>query len=231
MNTIFKFYYQGWVMMACASAYGVWWLLNRGNKVIGTVGKYTFLVLSVMLILAGLFYPVFAFNDRVEGFNAVDSAGHRIKPNLDGTSVLAQRNPDDWAAIRWLNDNVSGAAVILEAPGGSYAYEGRISAFTGLPAVLGWSAHEGQWRGNYIEQGKRDPDIATIFTTHDDEKTLALLHKWNVKYVILGDTERSYINNLCDLPEYACSTTSAVRKFDGLLPVVFTGGTMIYAVP
>jgi uncharacterized membrane protein len=231
MNTIFKFYYQGWVMMACASAYGVWWLLNRGNKVIGTVGKYTFLTLAAMLILAGMFYPVFAFNDRVEGFNAVDAAGHRIKPNLDGTSVLAQRNPDDWAAIRWLNEHVSGAAVILEAPGGSYAYEGRMSALTGLPAVLGWSAHEGQWRGNYIEQGKRDPDIATIFTTRDDEKTLALLHKWNVKYVILGDTERSYIKNLCDRLEYACSATSAVRKFDGLLPVVYTGGTMIYAVP
>jgi len=225
MNTVFKFYFQGWVMMACASAYGVWWLLNRGDKVIGAVGKYLFLALAGLLIVAGMFYPVFAFDDRVNGFKG------SLKPNLDGTSVLAQRSPDDWAAITWLNQNISDAPVILEAPGGSYAYEGRISALTGLPAVLGWSAHEDQWRGSYIEQGKREPDIAAIYTSRDDQKTLDLLHKWNIKYVILGETERNYIRGLCSVPENACSAASAYSKFDGLLTPVFTGGTTIYAVP
>jgi YYY domain-containing protein len=225
MNTIFKFYFQAWVMMACASAYGVWWLLNRGDKVIGAVGKYTFLTLAGLLILAGMFYPVLAFNDRVDGFKG------SLKPNLDGTSILAQRSPDDWAAITWLNQNISAAPVILEAPGGSYTYEGRISALTGLPAVLGWSAHESQWRGTYTEQGKREPDIAIIYTSRDNQKTLDLLHKWNVKYVILGETERNYIRGLCSNPDYACSAASAYTKFDGLLTPVFTGGTMIYAVP
>jgi uncharacterized membrane protein len=225
MNTIFKFYFQAWVMMACASAYGGWWLLNRGDKLIGAVGKYTFLALAGMMILLGMFYPVLAFNDRVDGFKG------SLKPNLDGTSILAQRSPDDWAAINWLNKNISAAPVILEAPGGSYTYEGRISALTGLPAVLGWSAHESQWRGSYTEQGKRDPDIAIIYTSRDDQKTLDLLHKWNVKYVILGETERNYIRGLCNLPDYACSAASAYNKFDGLLTPVFTGGTSIYAVP
>ena len=232
MNTVFKFYFQAWVMMACASAYGVWWLLNRGDKVIGAVGKYTFLGLAVVLIAAGMFYPVFAFNDRVNGFKTVDDAGNPLGiPNLDGTSAMARRSQDDWAAITWLKENVSGAPVILETPGGSYTYEGRISALTGFPAVLGWSAHEGQWRGSYTEQGKREPDIAIIYTSRDDQKTLDLLHKWKVKYVILGDTERNYIRGLCSLPDYACSPASAVNKFDGLLTPVFTGGTMIYAVP
>jgi uncharacterized membrane protein len=225
MNTVFKFYFQGWVMMACASAYGVWWLLNRGDKVIGAVGKYIFLALAGLLIVAGMFYPVFAFDDRVNGFKG------SLKPNLDGTSVLAQRSPDDWAAITWLNQNISDAPVILETPGGSYAYEGRISALTGLPAVLGWSAHEDQWRGSYLEQGKREPDIAAIYTSRDDQKTLDLLHKWNIKYVILGETERNYIRGLCSVPENACSAASAYSKFDGLLTPVFTGGTTIYAVP
>jgi hypothetical protein len=49
-----------------------------------------------------------------------------------------------WAAIEWLQANAPGVPVILEAPGRSYNYEGRISAFTGFPAVLGWSLHEGQ---------------------------------------------------------------------------------------
>jgi YYY domain-containing protein len=231
MNTVFKFYYQGWVMMACASAYGLWWLLNRGDKVIGTAGKYIVLILSGLMIVAGMFYPVLAYNDRVAGFKPLDASGKLIPPNLDGTSVLAQRNPDDWAAIRWLDANVTDAEVILEAPGHSYDYEGRISALTGLPAVLGWALHEEQWRGNYVEQGKREPDIATIYTSRDGQKTLDLLHKWNVKYVILGDTERTYIRGLCDNPQYACTYATAAKKFDGLLPAVYTGGTMIYAVP
>jgi uncharacterized membrane protein len=175
--------------------------------------------------VAGMFYPVFAFDDRVSGFKG------SLKPNLDGTSVLAKRSPDDWAAITWLNQNISDAPVILEAPGGSYAYEGRISALTGLPAVLGWSAHEDQWRGSYVEQGKREPDIAAIYTSRDDQQTLDLLHKWNIKYVILGETERNYIRGLCSVPDNACSAASAYSKFDGLLTPVFTGGTTIYAVP
>jgi hypothetical protein len=225
MNTIFKFYYQGWVMMGLASTYALWWLLNRGDKVMGVIGAYICAALSAGMILAGLFYPVLAYNDRVEGFKA------SLKPNLDGTSALAARSPDDWAAITWLNQNVSVPAVILEAPGHSYDYEGRISALTGLPAVLGWALHEDQWRGNYVEQGKREPDIATIYTTRDGQKTLDLLHKWNVSYVILGDTERNYIRGLCDNLEFGCNAASAVDKFEGLLPAVYTGGTMIYAVP
>ena len=231
MNTIFKFYYQGWVMMACASAYGVWWILNRGDKVTGPVVKYTFLALAGLMIVAGMFYPVFAYDNRVEGFKGTDGTGHRLKPTLDGTSVLAQRSPDDWAAVTWLNQNVSGAPVILEAPGHSYNYEGRISALTGLPAVLGWALHEDQWRGDYTEQGKREPDIATIYTSRDEQVTLDLLHKWNVSYVILGETEQRYIRGLCSIPEYACSAATAARKFDGLLTPVFPGQTMIYAVP
>jgi hypothetical protein len=225
MNTIFKFYYQGWVMMACASAYGVWWMLNRGDKVTGAVGKYAFLTLAGVAIAAGMFYPVFAFADRAEGFKA------SVKPNLDGTSALAQRNLDDWAAITWLNQNVSDTPTILEAPGHSYNYEGRISALTGLPAVLGWALHEDQWRGSYVEQGKREPDIAAIYTSRDDQNTLDLLHKWGVSYVILGDTERNYIHDLCSQPEYACNANTAEHKFDGLLTPVFTGTTLIYAVP
>ena len=41
MNTVFKLYFQAWVMMACASAYGVWWVCRsaaRPVRVIFQVG-------------------------------------------------------------------------------------------------------------------------------------------------------------------------------------------------
>jgi YYY domain-containing protein len=223
MNTIFKFYYQGWVMLGCASAYGVWWMVHGREQAAGGAGRHVFLMGVVALVAAGMVYPLMAGYSRVEGF--------QHKPDLDGSVNVARNNPDDWAAIEWLQANAPGVPVILEAPGRSYNYEGRISAFTGFPAVLGWSLHEGQWRGNYTEQGKREPDIATIYTTHDGQQALGLLHKWKVDYVIVGATERHYVEQLCSDPDRHCRPAEALKKFDVLLKPVFRQGrTTIYQV-
>jgi len=227
MNSVFKFYYQAWVMLGCASAYAVWWLSDRLER---PVGRVLFVLGAAVLIGLGLVYTVMAIPSRAANF-----AG---PANLDGSSAIAQANPDDWAATQWLAANAeagasaSGVPVILEAPGGSYTYEGRISAFTGFPAVLGWAVHESQWRGNYDEQARREPDIATIYTTSDGKTALDLLHKWQVSYVILGAPELSYIQRLCSQPEYACTVSTAVRKFGLVLQPVFSQGQMtIYQVP
>ena len=227
MNTVFKFYYQAWVMLACAGAYAFWWLANHLKK---AVSRSAFLVGAVLLFALGMLYPLMAGWGRVEGFTT--------QPSLDGASSVASNNPDDWAAIEWLNANVPDAPVILEAPSstlvkaGSYRYEGRISTFTGLPAVLGWSLHESQWRGNFDEQSKREPDIATIYTTKDPQLALELLRKWNVRYLILGNSERTFIQELCNDPARSCNLTVALRKFDLFLEPVFGQGTItIYQVP
>ena len=110
----------------------------------------------------GMFYPVLGNISRAGNF------GH--PPTLDGTAYLSSSHPDDYAAITWLNENVDGAPIILEAPGSggsSYVYEGRIAALTGLPTLLGWAGHEGQWRGSYEVQHAREPDIETIYNTLD----------------------------------------------------------------
>jgi uncharacterized membrane protein len=228
MNTVFKFYYQGWVMMGLASAYGLWWLTHARQNGLGRVARTMILSFSALLILAGMVYPVLSGLNRVRYFTSM--------PNLDGASGIAASSPEDWAAIRWLQKNTlsedESPPVILEAPGGSYNYEGRISAFTGFPAVLGWAVHESQWRGSYEEQGKREPDIATIFTTNDSNLTKQLLNKWNVDYVIFGPTEHSYIQRLCLDQSRRCSLATVLRNFDQTLIPVFTQGLMtIYQVP
>ena len=197
-------------------------------------GSYSRLV-RYLFIGLGLIYPVMAIPSRAADFKGL--------ANLDGSSSVAQANPDDWAAIEWLDANAQAGLpagsvpVILEAPsvpptGGSYTYEGRISAFTGFPAVLGWAVHESQWRGNYDEQGKREPDIATIYTTSDGQTALDLLHKWNVSYIIVGTPELNYIQRLCSQPERGCTMNTALRKFERVLQPVFNQGQMtIYKVP
>ena len=229
MNTVFKFYYQGWLMFACASAYGIWWIKDRARPFIGLPGQSLFFIGVAPLVIAGLIYPILGGYSRVHGFQG--------EPNLNGEMNLAIHNDDDWAAITWLRHQTKETPIsaILEAPGKSYNYEGRISAFTGIPTLLGWALHEGQWRGNYDEQSKREPDIMTIFRTHDAQEALDLLTKWQVDYVIVGLPEQRYVEQLCRdaQGDFAyCLPDQSLRKFERILDPVFQHGmTTIYRVP
>ncbi len=179
MNTVFKFYFQAWVLLSLASA---WWL---GQSRISS--KVWWRAAAWVCIAAGLVYLPLAANKRAEE--------HGRPWTLDGSAGLALTDPEDLAAIEWLNANVSGNPVILEAPGDqhrSYIYEGRVSAFTGLPTVLGWSGHENQWRGNYEEQSRREADLNLFFTSADVATTKSILARYGVAYIYVGplETER-----------------------------------------
>jgi YYY domain-containing protein len=179
MNTIFKFYFQAWSMLAIAGAYGVYYVLNRTRRL---AFQNAFLVGLIALVAAGMVYPVLAAPNRAEGFQR--------KPTLDGIAYAAQYWPADYAAVQWLNAHVREPAVILEAHGGSYTPYGRISAMTGIPTLLGWGGHELQWRGSYDEPGRREPDIEAIYRSMDREQIVSLLDKYNITYVYVGPLER-----------------------------------------
>jgi YYY domain-containing protein len=181
MNTIFKFYFQAWVLMALASAFAVYWLNRHRGRL-----RSTFLISFWVLFALGMFYPLLGNTSRAGNF------AH--KPTLDGTAYLRDSQPEDHMAIAWLNEEVEGAPTILEAPGAggsSYVYEGRVAALTGLPTLLGWAGHESQWRGSYEVQSAREPDIESIYNTLDPQTALTLLDKYDITYVYVGPLERS----------------------------------------
>ena len=216
MNSIFKFYFQAWLLLALASAYASWWLLARQRATGGArLAQMGFAVVLAVMVGLGLVYPVLGNLSR-----AGDFAG---SPTLDGTAWVAQQRPDDFAAIQWLQANVAGQPTILEAPGDkgkSYGYEGRMSAFTGLPTILGWGGHESQWRGNYDEAGRREPIIDQIFRTTDPRQAQQLLDQFGVEYVVYGSTERE---------RYGPSRSPQVTKFERFMDPVFRAGdTVIY---
>ncbi|MGQ9502464.1 MAG: DUF2298 domain-containing protein [Anaerolineae bacterium] len=224
MNTVFKFYYQAWILFAISAAYGVWALhahfirfgaLAR-SKGHGTpwqpiLGGLWGLVL-VCLVLAGLIYPVLSILDKV--------AQHRGEPHLDGMEWLSRVHPGDYAAIRWLQANVYGEAVILETPGDRYAaydYVGRVSALTGLATLLGWGNHEHQWRGSYEVPARREPDIEMLFNGLDTSRTMTLLDQYNITYVYVGELERKRYH------------ANGLAKFEQLMePVYRQGDVVIY---
>ena len=181
MNTVFKFYYQAWVLLGIAAAYGVGRLLERLRREhrprdLAWAGCIT------LLTVAALYYPLAAGASKTGLF-----AG---RPTLDGTAWI-DRQSGEGCALAWLAKEVEGSAVILEAPGDEYnAAHNRVSAWTGLPTVLGWAGHEAQWRGTYDEASRRLPDIAAIYQGVDPAEIDRLLAKYGVEYVYVGPNER-----------------------------------------
>jgi uncharacterized membrane protein len=138
----------------------------------------------------------------------------------------------DLAAIEWLNANVDGTPVILEASIGPYRGNGsRISSATGLPTVLGWDRHQRQQRYQPgIDQ--RMADVEAMYDEEDPQRKLEAMRRYRVRYVIVGDVERLW--NWPEQPEHYASA-AGLAAFDALvgsgLALVFESGhTRIYEV-
>ena len=207
LNTIFKFYYQAWLLWSLAAAFGAAVLLDglRGRI------EWVFRAAFVVLLILSLTYPALALSDKTNGFRPP------LGWTLDDFRRIEQGNPDEAAAILWLKSASFG--VVSEAVGGSYSGFGRISEYTGLPTVLGWPGHESQWRGTNEPQGTRQDDIALLYSTPDWASALEILNRYEIRYVYIGDLERS-------------TYTMHDEKFVLNLPQVFQRGTVtIYEVP
>ena len=193
MNTIFKFYFQTWVLWGLATAFGVWYITQRARPVVWASVS----IVMGIAILASLVYTFAAVCSKA---NPICDAERRATatPTLNGMSRFAEIFPNDWAAAQWLRDNVSGTPVIAEAVGGSYSSFGRIAMATGLPTVMGWDFHEQQWRGRYFAENLagRPGDVQNIYVDRDWANTQKLLDDYGVEYVILGGLERQQYRGL-----------------------------------
>ncbi|HID33093.1 MAG TPA: hypothetical protein EYP25_00715 [Anaerolineae bacterium] len=178
MNTVFKFYYQAWLLMGVASAYGLYYIQTRAGRALKAAG----LGLVAVLTLIGLLYPAFAIPSKANNFQG--------DPTLDGAAFIQRYQPDLYAVIQWLEENAAPDAVILEAPGRSYSDDNFISAFTGRATLLGWGGHELQWRGNYDEPGRREPLIQIVYEGRDLDRIPAIVEEFGIDYLIVGPKER-----------------------------------------
>ena len=190
MNTVFKFYYQAWVLLALTAAYATLRIVARARAALRAAAMLTkaawlgALSLLVLLSAAGLLYTIPAVHSKANRFQG--------EAMLDGLIHLRRYQPDDMAAIEWLQANVRGVAVVLEAPGGSYSQFNRVSMATGLPTLLGWDGHELQWRGSrYGELVAGRPEaIERIYRSARGQELLDLMDQWKIDYLYIGGLER-----------------------------------------
>lgn len=183
-NTMFKLGYQAFIMFSLASAFVF------GKMFFGKKNRFNFiyfLLIAPQLFLVSI-YPFFSVDAYFNGLKNYQG--------LDGLSYLKRTRPADFEAINWLNKNISGQPVVLEAAGDSYTDYERVSANTGLPTAAGWAVHEWLWRGSYEAIAPRITDVARIYETSSASEARRLLNKYKVEYVYIGELEKGKYNNL-----------------------------------
>lgn len=179
INTIFKFFFQAWILWSLAGVYALVTLIQelRGWK--------NLLASAAVLLVwgAGFVYPAYWLSERIE-------AAKNQPLEMDAsTAYLSRYAADDQEAVVWLQNAPLG--ITAEAVGGSYTGYARVSVHSGMPTVIGWPGHESQWRGGSVDFGSRQGEIETLYRSSSWDETLAILKKYNIQYVYIGNLERS----------------------------------------
>lgn len=188
-NTMFKLTYQAFTLFAIAMSFIFIKFLcfkqYNWNKTLGYFG----------LILFALTLPYAKVSISAWYGNILDTSNYK---GIDAAKFMETTMEDDNLAITWMNENIKGTPVILEANGDSYSDYGRISVITGLPTVLGWYVHEWLWRGDTSLVDERVNDIQTIYTSTDINEVKTLIDKYDIEYIYVGKLEYDKFTSLND---------------------------------
>jgi uncharacterized membrane protein len=115
------------------------------------------------------------------------------------TSTYSDQGKDmdlsqDYRAILWMQTNVQGSPVIVEANTSTYRWGTRFTIYTGLPGVLGWDYHQSQQRAVVPSDWvyNRVTEVKDFYTTTDLAAAQHFLALYNVKYIVVGQLEEAY---------------------------------------
>ena len=181
-NTIFKLWYQAWIILAVTASYYFFKLYSL------FITKKRFTILPILVTVILFICSVFDYTRT--SVNYVVGPEYANK-GLDGSRYLLEEFPGEKDVITWLNTNVKGQPVILEATGKPYSTDSLISTYTGLPTLVGWDEHELGWRNDWPSIATRLGDVETLYKSNSLEEANYLISKYNIEYVVIGTKERA----------------------------------------
>ncbi|HEU5424974.1 MAG TPA: DUF2298 domain-containing protein, partial [Nitrolancea sp.] len=232
MNTLFKLYFQVWALFAVCAAVALPLSLRWLRQRAGRPAEFTLAVILAVLILGAAVYPPLSAYRWTDGL-------HHFQ-GIDGLAYLRQVAPDDAAGIAWLQQHAQTGQRVLEAAGCSYADRSgepadRVSMATGLPTIVGWDFHEFQWRQGLPDAqaqiNARQAAVKQIYDAPTSRSARALLDKYGIDYIYVGDFEREGYPNQCAAgPPYSAQGLASLSQLGW--PVAFQQGSVtIYARP
>jgi len=237
-QTVLNLGMQSWVLLACASAPAILWLWRasavrrpgrrRGLFALGWAWRSA----ALLLIAAALVYPITATPARTS-----DRFDTRSGSTLDGMAFMrsgfwaenGRQFPlaEDAEAIEWMRKNISGTPIVLEAQTDPYRWAGRVSTYTGLPTLLGWSWHEHQQRSVTMASrviDSRQQLIKRLYTVASPGEIMRDLQLYGIEYVYVGQLERALY------PPAGLARFDALAQAGKLQVVYQRGTTVIYQV-
>ncbi len=176
-NTMFKLTFQSFVLMSLLAGF----VFGKVVEVEKKIYRFMGVLLCTVLFIGLMLFPVEAYGTYYNRF-----LNYR---GLDGASHLLNTNPTDLSIINLLNKYRNGKNII-ESPGDSFTEFNTISAYTGIPTVVGWRAHEWLWRGSYDEVGRRDEEVRRFYESSNGNEMLSIIKNYNIGWIIITNRER-----------------------------------------
>ena len=184
MNTVFKLYYQAWIILSIVGGYGIYHWLRVHPRLVGRAQIWSSVgaVFVVLLMAVSCYYAIAASVTKMSESNT--------RVTFDGLAFKESRSPDRLEAIKWIGSSLGPDSVLVESVGGGYSEYGRYSGFSGVRGVLGWTGHERQWRGGDAGWSEREGDVRRIYELSDPAEVRTLFDRYGVTHVVVSDLER-----------------------------------------
>lgn len=161
-NTVFKLFWDAWLLVAIIAGIGLIGLWQAG--ILGKIG-------AGGLVAVGLLYLIMALPGRYNHFEHWYGG--------DPAQLTFSEHPELRQSYEQLIKDPAGQ--VYESPGRSYSADSLLSAFTGLPTLLGWAGHETLWRGNAQEVTRRE-EMAKQIT--NCQIPLAIQNQFHFRYCL-----------------------------------------------
>lgn len=185
-NTVFKFWYGAWVLLAIAAgaAAGHAWNADQGRGAArgGRAARWRLAGAALCAVVAAsaLWYaPAMAASRSREG----------QRRGIDALAFLSRERPGLAATVAWAQ-TLPVDARLLEAPADPYSDGDLVSAYSGVATWLGWTGHEVQWRGHAAAITERLLIADAIFADGATAETAQAARAYGIQYIVIGPPER-----------------------------------------